>query len=217
MAARRAALSFAVFLSLAVPGTSLFGGEAASLSGENAFLEAELSLAAGPNIYLVFDLPGRSVLIKARGVTLSAIPVERAAIEGRPVTVGPHALLGKEVVLLPPRRSNIKPGGQGGGDGFKVKALELEDMPSAYGLYLDGNIAIQVSPSGGDFASTMKSLQSFVLERLLLPVMNPAEPLLESRFSVIRMKLDYADAQSLYWSFLEGSKCLVLAGDAPPE
>jgi len=199
-----------------VPGESLFADEAAGLLEENNFLDAELSLASGPGIYLVFDLPEGSILIKARGLVLSAMPIQRLRVEGRPAAAGPHELLGKEAVLLPPRRGNIKPGGQEGeGDSFKIKALELEDMPAAYSLFLDDNIAIHVSPSGGDFSSTMKGLQYFVLERLLLPVMNPAEPLLESRFSDIRMKLDYVDAQSLYWTFLEGSKCLIRGGEAP--
>ncbi|MEW5766719.1 MAG: hypothetical protein AB1797_03705 [bacterium] len=174
------------------------------LDRENRFLHEELKVAKKKGIYFIFNLKDRVISIKARGVTLRELRVEKVRFWGDYFEIKPRTLR-KKSALFKPEREEIKPHQPEDTKRFELDALELEDMPSNYGLLMDDNISVSVrAKARGVFSWAMNFLAGikWYIWRPLQTLWNfvKREP-----FSAIYLELDKEQARMLYWYFTEGS------------
>jgi len=175
---------------------------------EHELLQSELKLALRPNIYFIIDLENKKIYFKARGITLRELRIEDVKVWGDAVAVSPHSLLRKGT-FLKPRRGKIKGGDAGKEDGFKIDALELEDMPAHYTLTIDGGISLFIRPrSEGLFSSICNTAYS-IKRYASRPFFTVLNTLRRRPFTAIDIEMDKKDAQALYWAFSEGSGCII--------
>lgn len=201
---------------------------AASASGalpidaRNRAIEVELEMARKKEIYLVFDLDARKVEVRSRGLVLKTFAIHDVRLWGARPAIEPLTLKARKAMAAP-QRERIAPESKSdkdveirqapppGQDTFDIKALELVDMPEAYALILDKDISIRVRPYGTGLISGVRglgrSLWAFVRDSL-------ASALLAMRgrhYGTVEIALTPEDARALYWAFLDGARCLVLA------
>lgn len=200
------ALCLVLTLFLCSPVNALIRPEAIPrrLDRENKFLNEELKLAKGKGIYFVFSLKDRVISIKARGVTLRELRVEKVRFWGDYFEIKPRTLR-KKSALFKPEREEIKPQKPEDTKSFELDALELEDMPSNYGLLIDDHISISVrTKTRGIFSWSMNFLSGikWYMWRPLQTLWNFVKG---ETFSAIYLELDKEQARMLYWYFTEGS------------
>ncbi len=199
--------AFLTLLSLSVHAASF--PEADRLMKENSFLKSEHQLAETSQVYFVFDLTGRKIQIKAKGVVLKELPVESYTLWGAPIQPKPLTLLRKGAIIKP-GRAEIKPKKEGEEGTSELLALQLEDMPVRYRLNFDGGIRLFVRPKSTGVTSTLlnvfASLKSYLVARPLGALWNG---LRRENYTEVVIYLDEKDAKSLYWSFQEGFWCII--------
>jgi hypothetical protein len=183
--------------------------EADKLLEENSLLKAELQLAKSSKIYIIFDLPAKTIMMKAKGILLKELPVESFTLWGTPVGPKPLPLLGK-TALVKPERKEIIPRTEDAEDASEPEVLQLEDMPLRYELKFDDGIQISVRPKPTGVISTLfnllASLRSSLITRPLGTLWNGLH---RQNFTEIVLVLNENDARSLYWSFQEGFQCII--------
>lgn len=213
----------AIFLPADTSGT-----QALQVLQENQRLEAELSLANTPKLYLVFDLNEKTVYLKARGIILQEWPMEILRFWGNAIPLRPIALKEKRTPFPPQRVNIIPPPVNGEGEEGKTQAaqepnqsppaapatkepdaLELVDMPPVYTFFLEGNIRIFIKPRSDNF---FKRLSQYLNWATYPPLLSVWYSMKEKAFTVIDVILkDEKDAQALFWAIPEGSPCIVLS------
>jgi hypothetical protein len=202
-------LTVLAFLPLSAHGAPV--SEADRLLKENILLKSEHQLSKTPQIYLIFDLPGKKILIKARGVVLKTLPVASFTMWGAVIQPQPHSLLKKDAIFKP-RRVEIRPKKKPEESAPEAAAPQLEDMPSRFRLDLDRGITLFVRPASAGvlsgFWNLLSSLKSYLITR---PFGTLRTGLRHGSYTEIVLHLDARDARSLYWSFLEGYRCLILS------
>lgn len=183
-------------------------GENDSLKHENQLLEAELRIAQTPQIYSVFDLKNKKICLKTRGLLLRELRIEAFRVWGNPPAVKAAALIRKSA-LFAPKRVLVNPKADDDEAQPSEETLELKDMPRNYTLVLEGNISISVRPKPTHLLSSLWSIRYPVQWYLARPVLTVWHALWRKPFTSIEIVLEESDAQSLYWSFLEGMKAIV--------
>ena len=176
----------------------------------NQALKKELELAKSPALYYIFDLAGRQIQIKSRGMVLKEWNIERLHRWGD--TPPPGAVtLEKKSTLFPPKRTKIKPGTDEEGDAFELDALELRDMPSSFVLYLKGGIRIYIRPKPVSLLSKIGGIGRFAAWYLWVPLKNLGNELRGKPFSAIDLALPgKEETQTLYWALADGTRGLIL-------
>ena len=195
----------------------IFGGVLAGAGEENPeawrrnqSLKQELELARSPALYCIFDLAGRKIQLKSRGMVLEDWKIERIYRWGDALPLG-AVVLEKKSTLFPPKRSKIKPGADEERDTFELDALELKDMPSSFVLYLNEGIRVYVRPKPVKFVSRIGGIGRFLAWNLWVPLKNLGNELRRKPFAAIDVALPgKEDAQTLYWALADGTKGLIL-------
>ena len=177
----------------------------------NHLLKEELNLAKTPSLYFIFDLKGKSIRLKSRGMILQEWPIESVYSWGVQPSLKALTVV-KKSALFAPQRKKITPGAaEQQGSKFELEALELKDMPSAYSLYLSEGIYLYIRPKSKTFVSRVASIGHFFNWYLWVPLRNLRFELKKQPFAAIDVKLKTReDAQGLYWSFADGIKGFIL-------
>ena len=180
------------------------------LSIENELLESELALAQKAKVYFIFNLKDKKVYIRARGATLKELPIVKVKAWNLRIPAKPQALL-KRSTLFKPRREDIKPQEKetAPSDKFEIDALELDDMPSRFNLILDGGVEITVRPTPRGVLSYLENIGYSLFWHISRPLLTVWSFLGKQPYSSLYISMGKTDAQSLYWSFYEGSQCII--------
>jgi hypothetical protein len=199
--------AFLTFLSVSAQAATVH--EADSLMKENSFLKSEHQLAGTSQLYFVFDLTGRRILIKAKGVVLRELRLESFTVWGAPIQPKPLTLLRKGAIVKP-GRAEIKHRKEGEEGTSELIVLQLEDMPTRYRLNFDDGIRLFVRPKSTGFISTvfnlLASLKSYLVTRPLGTLWNG---LCRENYTEVVVYLNEKEGSSLYWSFQEGFRCII--------
>src|SRR5512140_2047031 len=192
----------AAFAALVIAGLAGLGWAAgankAVLAKKQEALTAEYSLAKESKFYFVFDVPGRKIELRVRGMVLKTWPIEAMRFWGQPDFSGAVEMV-KKTALKAPERIVIKPGeteapivkpasapaaktaaagtASTAAD-YDLEALELRDMPKRFGLDLDNGLHITVTAKTGSslgFGSRMKESWRWYVRMPLRNLFGPAK------------------------------------------
>lgn len=195
-------------------GGAAVGGENGSLRLENQRLETELRIAQTRQVYAIFDLQNKKILLKARGVLLKELPIEAFRVWGNLPAVTAAGLVRKSALFAPKRVVvTPKPGEEQAQP--SEETFELKDMPTSFTLVLDGNMSISVRPKPTRTLSRLWSIRYPIQWYLGRPILTVWHALRKQPYTSIEIVLEEGDARSLYWSFLEGMKGIVVSPGNP--
>jgi len=189
------------------------------LEAVNLRLRAEYDLASQKKIYFVFDLPARKIAFRASGVTVAELRFGGIRQWGMFKEEGIRSLVNKESLVKPERDiitvgevKNNEDAAKPAGDGKKLDlaALELADMPTSFQLHLDDGtlISVQSAPSG--FSQQLWWQLRKLYWLLSRPLISDWNFLRKKPYTELLLTMPAKDAQLLYWSFTDGSNCLLL-------
>lgn len=174
------------------------------------FLETELGLAKTPGFYVIVNLRNNKIELRARGMVLREWLIESRRFLGHPVP-SKALLLQKKSALFPPKRQDIKPGQNKDNKDYKPDILEVEDMPAGYALYIDGGIRMYVRPKSTGFLSSLLNFGRSVKWYTVPPLVTVWFSLSGKSFTAVDIVLtDSRESRSLYWTFTEGTPCLIV-------
>lgn len=194
-----------IFIAL-IAGSASAGDDKERYIIENRLLKEELVLARKPDIYFVFNLREKMTYINSRGIHLRELPIKDFHYWGSPAS-GTAYRLRKKSTLIEPGREIIKPGENR--DDFKIDALELNDMPSRYTLFLDGGLTISIRPETEGIVSGICNFLYSSKRFLTRPVAMLWNALWGKPYTAIVIVMDKNDARAVYWSISEGSSSVV--------
>lgn len=189
-------------------------GQKADLLRENRRMEAELKLAKHPKIYVVFDLRGKKVSLRARGMEMTGFPIGTVSVWGNQLDDQPLSLVAKGTFIRPGRKK-IKPGQakeQAPEDTFELDALEMNDMPSRYTVYLERGVCVCVRPATKGFLLTLINAGDSFTRALARSFYSAWAFFRKKPFTEADITLNDKDARALYWAMSEGTPCIL----APP-
>ncbi len=175
----------------------------------NTRLKEELALARSPALYFIFDLGGKNISLRSRGMVLQKWNIESLRSWGGQPPLEILTVI-KKSALFAPKRKEIKPGeADEQGDKFELDALELKDMPSSYAFYIDKGIYLYFRPKPRRFFSRVANIGHIFVWYLWIPLRNLTFEAKRKPFRAIEVRLgSREDCQSIYWSFSEGIKGL---------
>jgi hypothetical protein len=226
MGAGLAALAGLGIFLLAAPGGRTAVTDKAGLAKKQDALTAEYGLAKDAKFYFVFDVRGRKLELRVRGMVLRSWPIAGMRFWGRPEFSG-TVELSKKTTLKAPERIILKPGqeeelvkppdpaakpaaGAAAAD-YDLEALELRDMPKRFSLDFDNGLHVTVKTRSGEaqgFGARVKEAWRWYIALPLRDVFGPgqakARPELELVFE------DEKDPQAIYWHFFDGIKGIIL-------
>jgi len=164
-------------------------------------LEEEIKLAAHPQIYLLLNLPDRSIAIKGRGIELRRLPIrawqameERAMVGVFRLRTRPQGARPKAAPLDDPAQDPI----------------ELKDMPAAYELLFDPTLAVTVAPPFQERPWLWAlGLVRDSWTKIVSWIRSTAAPDENANSPCIRLTLSVEAAQSLAWSVTDGMPLLI--------
>lgn len=205
------------------------GADKASLAKKQESLNAEYTLAKDANFYFVFDVPGRKLELRVRGMVLRTWPFQSMRFWGQPDFSG-TVELSRKTALKAPERIVIKPGGteepapapppaakpatagaaQTAAD-YDLEALELRDMPKRFQLGFDNglNVTVKAKDAGSQgLGGTLRDAWRWYID---LPLRNLFGAKQEKGLSELELVFeDEKDAQSIYWHLFDGIKGIIL-------
>jgi hypothetical protein len=218
---------------LAVMGLAAGWAGAADRTGlakkENA-LSSEYSLAKESKFYFVFDVLGRKLELRVRGMVLRTWPLQAVRFWGRPDFSGSVELV-RKTTLKAPERIVIKPGEEetppapaapaakpeasaktpAAAADFDLEALELRDMPKRFSLDFDNGLHVTIKAKNADargFAGNLADAWRWYVD---LPLKNLFGSREGKAISELELTFDVdKDAQSIYWHFFDGIKGIIL-------
>lgn len=212
---------------LAGPGGSA-GADKAALAKKQDTLSAEYGLAKDAKFYFVFDVLGRKIELRARGMVLKTWPIREMRFWGRPEFAGTVELV-KKTTLKAPERIVIKPGeteeivkpasvatpatagSAAAAADYDLETIELRDMPRRFGLDLDNGLHITVKAKTGEapgFGVRMKEAWRWYIG---LPLQDLVGKRGEHELAELELILENElDAQSIYWHLFDGIKGIIL-------
>jgi hypothetical protein len=212
---------------LAGPGRSA-GADKAGLAKKQNALSAEYGLAKDAKFYFVFDVLGRKIELRARGMVLKSWPIREMRFWGRPEFAGTVELV-KKTTLKAPERIVIKPGeteeivkpapvaapaapgSAAAAADYDLEAIELRDMPKRFGLDLDSGLHITVKAKSGvppGFGLRLKEAWRWYIG---LPLQDLIGKRGEHELAELELTVENdLDAQSMYWHLFDGIKGLIL-------
>jgi len=196
----------------------------AALAKKQEGLNAEYGLAKESQFYFVFDVLGRKLELRVRGMILRSWPLESMRFWGQPDFAGTVELV-KKTSLKAPERIVIKPGeseepapaaksastASATPAEFDLEALELKDMPKRFSLDFDNGLHVTIKAKGGaasSFGAKMRDAWTWYVD---LPLRNLFGSREGQAISELELVFDEEkDAQSIYWHFFDGIKGLIL-------
>jgi hypothetical protein len=212
---------------LAGPGGSA-GADKAALAKKQDTLNAEYGLAKDAKFYFVFDVLGRKIELRARGMVLKTWPIREMRFWGRPEFAGTVELV-KKTTLKAPERIVIKPGeteeivkpapvaapaaagSAAAAADYDLETIELRDMPRRFGLDLDNGLHITIKAKTGEapgFGVRMKEAWGWYIG---LPLQDLVGKRGEHELAELELILENElDAQSIYWHLFDGIKGIIL-------
>jgi len=194
------------------------GAGAEALNSKEELLQSELELAQKPQIYFMLHLKERKIYFKARGITLKEIPVDDIKFWGNLSTIKPYTMVKRSSFSTPVRdKINLqeseeeekKEEKKDTKEKFQLKALERSDMPVSFTMSLDDNLFISVKPGGKGIVPSLYSAAYFLNWYVSRPLYTVWNAVKKRPYTAIQLRLKKEDAQSLYWSFVEGEKIII--------
>jgi hypothetical protein len=183
-------------------------------------LEAELTLAKTSGIYVIVDLRKERIELKARGMVLREWLIESRRFLGHPVPLK-ALLLQKKSALFPPKRQDIKPGQSKDNKDYKPDILEVDDMPAGYALYMEEGVRLYIKSRSPGFFSTLLNFGRSLKWHTVPPILIVWYSLSGKSFTAVDIVLaDSRESRSLYWTFTEGTPCLIVPSgnlSVPPQ
>lgn len=217
-------------LAAVAAGLGAAATDRAALAKKQSDLASEYALAKDPNFYFVFDVLGRKLELRVRGMVLRAWPLRSMRFWGRPAFAGSVELI-KKTTLKAPERIVIKPGEEEAlvkapapeanpaaakaapatAADYDLEALELRDMPKRFSLDFDNGLHVTVKSRDAASGGFLKKLADAWRWHISLPLENlfgsrEGRPVSELELTFDEPK----DAQSIYWHFFDGIKGLIL-------
>jgi hypothetical protein len=205
----------------------------AGVAERNVFLTEMLSLAEKPKSYFIINLGENKIVMMARGIVIREWIVDDVEFMGEPLPVKPFLLESKSINLAELRinvdiqdkvvnntganntdadnNNGNKTGDDNTGDSKKPKkyelpAMEIDDMPADYQLFLNGGATINVksrSEGSGIFYS-FKRYAYYPILALWASFNKSTSTKIDMSFN------DKTEAQALFWAFTEESECIIL-------
>jgi len=205
------------------------GPDRAALAKKQSSLSSEYTLAKDSNFYFVFDVLGRKIELRVRGMVLRTWPLQAMRFWGRPDLAGSVALV-RKTTLKAPERIVIKPGEEeeaapasaapavksaasapATAADFDLEALELRDMPKRFSFDFDNGLHVTIKAKNADergFAGTLTDAWRWYVD---LPLRNLFGSREGKAISELELTFDEEkDAQSIYWHFFDGIKGIIL-------
>jgi hypothetical protein len=174
---------------------------AAAIIEANRVLEAELTLAARPQIYMVLDLAAHVILIKSRGIELHRLPITA----WHPVRDG--SLNG--VFRLRARPSVNRPKAAASAENTPPPAIELQHMPDRYDLIFDPNLMISIGQTAREEPwAWMKSRAQEWWNRVARMLRMAVKPE-DSSMVKIHLIVSRDTARSLAWTMTDGMPLII--------
>ena len=221
--------AFAVLLAAGLVGLGLAASaDKAALAKKQATLTAEYGLAKEAKFYFVFDVLGRKIELRVRGMVLETWPIEAMRFWGQPDFSGTVEMV-KKTTLKAPERIVIKPGeteapaikpspssaapgtASTTSPDYDLEALELRDMPGRFSLDLDNGLHITVKSKNGGSLGFGAKLRDSWRWYIRLPLTNLFGPRQDKALSELELVIaDEKVAQSIYWHLFDGIKGIIL-------
>ena len=204
------------------------GADKAALAKKQSTLSAEYGLAKDAKFYFVFDVLGRKIELRARGMVLKTWPIREMRFWGRPDFAGTVELV-KKTTLKAPERIVIKPGeteetvkpasvatpaapgSAAAAADYDLEAIELRDMPKRFGLDLDNGLHITVKAKTGKAPGLGVRMKEAWRWYIGLPLQDLIGKRGEHELAELELILESElDAQSVYWHLFDGIKGIIL-------
>jgi hypothetical protein len=202
----------------------------AALAKKQSSLASEYTLAKDSNFYFVFDVLGRKLELRVRGMVLRTWPLRSMRFWGRPGFTGSVELV-RKTTLKAPERIVIKPGEEEAlvkvpaptaksdaakavapatAADYDLEALELRDMPQRFSLDFDNGLHVTVKAVNADSGGLFKKLADAWQWYVALPLRTVFGTGGGKALSELELTFDdQKDAQSIYWHFFDGIKGLI--------
>ena len=203
------------------------GADKAALAKKQSTLSAEYGLAKEAKFYFVFDVLGRTIELRARGMVLKTWPIREMRFWGRPEFAGTVELV-KKTTLKAPERIVLKPGDTepsikvptpkpgvsvltATAADYDLEAIELKDMPKRFGLDLDNGLHITVKAKTGEAPGMGVRMKEAWRWYIGLPLQDLIGKKGEHELAELELILENErDAQSVYWHLFDGIKGIIL-------
>jgi hypothetical protein len=194
------------------------GARAEALHSKEELLESEFELAQKPQIYFMLHLKEKKIYFKARGIILKEIPLDDIKFWGNLSTIKPYTMVKRSSFSTPVRdKINLQESEEGEKkeekkdtkEKFQLKALERSDMPVSFTMSFDDNLFISVIPGEKGIVSSLYSAAYFLNWYVSRPLYTVWNAIRHKPYTAIQLRLKKEDAQSLYWSFVEGEKIII--------
>jgi hypothetical protein len=203
------------------------GADKAALAKKQSTLGAEYGLAKDAKFYFVFDVLGRRIELRARGMVLKTWPIREMRFWGRPDFAGTVELV-KKTTLKAPERIVLKPGDTepsikvptpkpgvsvltATAADYDLEAIELKDMPKRFGLDLDNGLHITVKAKTGEAPGLGVRMKEAWRWYIGLPLQDLIGKRGERQPAELELTLESElDAQSVYWHLFDGIKGIIL-------
>lgn len=199
----------------------------------NNLLTQILSLSEKPVSFFLIKMEEKKIMLMAKGVVIREWVVDELRFAGEPFSMQPFVLEKKSINLDDlrihtngqdevisntdaddadsPAKVVTATSGNKSGDMKKAKkyelpAMEIDDMPTDYALFLNGGITINVS-SGSEGPGMLYSLKQYTY----YPILALWASLNKDSFTKIDLFFrDMTEAQALFWAFTDGTACIIL-------
>jgi hypothetical protein len=206
--------AFAVFV------CGAFAQSSAEIKSRNRLLESELAIAKASGSYMVIDIAGKAISLRARGMVLRKWGIGGSRSWGKRIPMKTLKLKTKSA-LRPPQRTNITPGKEdkpapgssspAASANIDLGILELKDMPVHYDLVFDDDIRVSIKPHAQKFGTRITNLSKAVGWYIGLPIKTVFRAIRNKPFTEISIVLlSEKDAQEIYWAFLDGHQTIII-------
>ena len=193
----------------------------------NSFLTAMFSLAQKPDHYFLFDIREKKIFLMSRGIVLREWFADQVRFTGDPLPVQIFSLERKNIQFSELRHNidvddnsidetdanntgDNKKGENKKEDKFELEALELDDMPTSYVLFLNGGISINISTHKG-FGSVLKNTAHSIMWHAYYPIRAIWSSLKKDTFTAIDISFkDEKEAQALFWAVADETEWILI-------
>jgi len=210
----------------------------AGIAERNVFLTEMLSLSEKPKQYFIFNIEQNKILLMERGIVLREWNVDHMMFTGTPLPIKILSLESRSVQLAQLRyhinvddpgdtsngadanktgdTSTKKTGDNKTGDNkkpakFPLDALEIDDMPTDYQLFINGGISINVRSQPEGIDTRIKDAVYLLKWYLYNPILAIKSYFNKTTYTKMDIFFkDQTEAQALFWAFTEGTECIIL-------
>lgn len=201
----------------------------AALGKKQDTLTAEYGLAKDAKFYFVFDVRGRKLELRVRGMVLRSWPIVGMRFWGKPEFSG-MVELAKKTALKAPERIVIKPGQEEAlvkvpapapkagtaaapatAADYDLEALEIRDMPTHFSMDFDNGLHVSLAARSGETPSLITRLKDAWRWYIALPLSDVLGRGREKTRPVLELVFEDEKApQGIYWHFFDGIKGIIL-------